>query len=162
MWRQKGRGSLQTQGDGVGGRSLTPLTCPGKPYKLGTGSLHTVNSRASSGILGKTRRPYPLKTVPAPSRDICRAPAMLGWFWALHSQGQWQREREMAGFRVRGRGSEHPGRALHPTQGQEGSQEGDSGVVPAGLAGQRDRQSGKGSCHTVQTACVQQGGFWKM
>ena len=51
-------------------------------------------------------------------------------------------------------GSEHPRRALHPTQGQEGSQEGGSSVVPAGPAGQWDRRSGKGSCHTADSVCA--------
>ena len=83
---------------------------------------------------------------------------MLGWFWALHSQGGWQREKwlgsesevgagghcELRWERPGLGGSEHPGWALHPTQGQEGG----SSVVPAGPAGQWDRQSGKGSCHT--------------
>lgn len=51
-------------------------------------------------------------------------------------------------------GSEHPGWAIHPTQGQEGSQEGGSGVVPAGPAGQGDRRSGKGSRHCANSVCT--------
>ena len=51
-------------------------------------------------------------------------------------------------------GSKYPRRALHPTQSQEGSQEGGSSVVPAGPAGQWDRRSGKGSCHTANSVCT--------